>query len=96
LEQGACNEQRCATYQPATSDLELQPAAPRSRSPQHFARWHDARRRVSAGIPESDPSGARRDNARTIIFIMGDDIGWFNIGAYHRGMVAAIKSRQGQ
>ncbi len=23
-----------------------------------------------------------------IIFIMGDDVGWFNIGAYHRGMMA--------
>ncbi len=23
-----------------------------------------------------------------ILFIMGDDIGWFNIGAYHRGMMA--------
>jgi Sulfatase len=23
-----------------------------------------------------------------IIMIMGDDIGWFNIGAYHRGMMA--------
>lgn len=23
-----------------------------------------------------------------IIFIMGDDIGWFNIGAYHRGIMA--------
>src|SRR6185369_2350836 len=23
-----------------------------------------------------------------IIFIMGDDIGWFNIGAYHHGMMA--------
>src|SRR6185437_5696974 len=23
-----------------------------------------------------------------IIFIMGDDIGWFNIGAYNRGMMA--------
>src|SRR6266540_1907537 len=23
-----------------------------------------------------------------IIFIMGDDIGWFNIGAYHQGMMA--------
>jgi arylsulfatase len=27
----------------------------------------------------------RRPN---IIFIMGDDIGWFNIGAYHQGMMA--------
>ena len=23
-----------------------------------------------------------------IVFIMGDDIGWFNIGAYHRGMMS--------
>ena len=22
-----------------------------------------------------------------ILFIMGDDIGWFNVGAYHRGYV---------
>jgi arylsulfatase len=24
-----------------------------------------------------------------IVFVMGDDIGWFNIGAYHRGMMAS-------
>jgi len=24
-----------------------------------------------------------------IVFIMGDDIGWFNVGAYHRGMMAS-------
>ena len=24
-----------------------------------------------------------------IVFIMGDDIGWFNIGAYHQGMMAS-------
>ena len=23
-----------------------------------------------------------------VVFIMGDDIGWFNIGAYHQGMMA--------
>src|SRR5207249_7978058 len=23
-----------------------------------------------------------------IVFIMGDDVGWFNIGAYHRGMMS--------
>jgi hypothetical protein len=23
-----------------------------------------------------------------IVFIMGDDIGWFNIGAYNQGMMA--------
>ena len=30
-------------------------------------------------------SAAKKPN---IVFIMGDDIGWFNIGAYHRGMMA--------
>ncbi len=29
--------------------------------------------------------GQRKPN---IVFIMGDDIGWFNVGAYHRGMMA--------
>src|SRR4030095_2942301 len=24
-----------------------------------------------------------------IVFIMGDDIGWFNIGAYHQGIMAS-------
>jgi Sulfatase len=24
-----------------------------------------------------------------IVFIMGDDIGWFNLGAYHRGIMAS-------
>ena len=30
-------------------------------------------------------SAAKKPN---IVFIMGDDVGWFNIGAYHRGMMA--------
>jgi arylsulfatase A-like enzyme len=28
------------------------------------------------------------DKKPNIVFIMGDDIGWFNIGAYHQGMMA--------
>jgi len=31
------------------------------------------------------PSGEKKPN---IVFIMGDDVGWFNIGAYHRGMMS--------
>jgi arylsulfatase A-like enzyme len=29
-----------------------------------------------------------RSKVPNIVFIMGDDIGWFNIGAYHRGIMA--------
>lgn len=35
--------------------------------------------------PAAAQTKAKRPN---IIFIMGDDVGWFNIGAYHRGMMA--------
>jgi len=28
------------------------------------------------------------DKKPNILFIMGDDIGWFNIGAYHRGIMS--------
>src|SRR6516225_8776313 len=34
----------------------------------------------------ADPKPAAHPN---IILIMGDDIGWFNIGAYHQGMMAS-------
>ena len=33
-------------------------------------------------------SAQAADKKPNIIFIMGDDIGWFNIGAYHQGMMA--------
>ena len=35
------------------------------------------------------PSGvAAQEKQPNIVIIMGDDIGWFNIGAYHRGMMS--------
>ena len=39
-----------------------------------------------AGSPALAQEAA--DKKPNILFIMGDDIGWFNIGAYHRGMMA--------
>ena len=30
------------------------------------------------------PAAAQQQQQPNIVFIMGDDIGWFNIGAYHR------------
>jgi arylsulfatase len=29
-----------------------------------------------------------RTQRPNIVFIMGDDVGWFNVGAYHRGMMS--------
>jgi arylsulfatase A-like enzyme len=37
-----------------------------------------------AAVPTPQAAGGKPN----IIFIMGDDIGWFNIGAYHRGVMA--------
>jgi arylsulfatase len=35
------------------------------------------------------PASLAADNQKpNIVFIMGDDIGWFNIGAYHQGIMA--------
>ena len=39
-------------------------------------------------LPGARPALAQTDAKPNILFIMGDDIGWFNIGAYHRGMMA--------
>jgi len=36
----------------------------------------------------SMPAAAQQQQRPNIIFIMGDDIGWFNISAYHRGIMA--------
>ncbi len=44
---------------------------------------------VAAGawLAAAAPAEAQQKKPN-IIFIMGDDIGWFNIGAYHQGMMA--------
>ena len=42
---------------------------------------------AQAQQPAAAPAAAgQRPN---IVFIMGDDIGWFNIGAYHQGIMAS-------
>jgi len=40
----------------------------------------------SAEAQQPVPPAGQRPN---IVFIMGDDIGWFNIGAYHQGIMAS-------
>jgi len=39
-------------------------------------------------VPIVSSSVVQAADKPNIIFIMGDDIGWFNIGAYHQGMMA--------
>jgi arylsulfatase A-like enzyme len=38
-----------------------------------------------AGLAGKPQAEGKKPN---IVFIMGDDVGWFNIGAYHRGMMS--------
>jgi arylsulfatase len=39
----------------------------------------------NAGVRETAKQAGKKPN---IVFIMGDDVGWFNIGAYHRGIMS--------
>ena len=34
------------------------------------------------------PAAAQEAKEPNILFIMGDDVGWFNIGAYHQGIMS--------
>ena len=36
----------------------------------------------------SMPAAAQQQRRPNILVIMGDDVGWFNIGAYHRGIMS--------
>src|SRR6202008_53616 len=42
---------------------------------------------AAVAVVASTPAVAQQQRPN-IIFIMGDDIGWFNIGAYHQGIMA--------
>jgi arylsulfatase len=44
---------------------------------------------IAAVTVASSQASAQQQQRPNIIMIMGDDIGWFNIGAYHQGMMAS-------
>src|SRR5215475_13264141 len=48
------------------------------------------KRRETIKLKEGNMAAKNASNQTkpNIVFIMGDDIGWFNIGAYHQGMMA--------
>jgi arylsulfatase A-like enzyme len=41
--------------------------------------------KVKAAVAKKEAQTGKKPN---ILFIMGDDVGWFNIGAYHRGIMS--------
>ena len=61
---------------------------------------------VAVGMVASTPAAAQQPQPQTppqqpqqqqrppnILVIMGDDVGWFNIGAYHRGIMSGRRYR---
>ena len=39
-------------------------------------------------VMASTPASAQQQSEPNILVIMGDDVGWFNIGAYHQGIMS--------
>jgi hypothetical protein len=50
-----------------------------------FGRKVEDKRFLHRGTITAPQASARKPN---IVFITGDDIGWYNIGAYHQGIMA--------
>src|ERR1700746_1043569 len=57
-------------------------------------KWNSLFRYALTIMAASSPLFSADDTAQTktkkpnILVIMGDDVGWFNIGAYHRGIMS--------
>ena len=43
---------------------------------------------LAAALAVASPAAAQAPAKPNILVIMGDDVGWFNIGAYHRGIMS--------
>jgi arylsulfatase A-like enzyme len=43
---------------------------------------------VAVATVASTPVAAQQQRPPNILVIMGDDVGWFNIGAYHQGIMS--------
>ena len=43
---------------------------------------------LAQATPKASPPANGNGKKPNILFIMGDDVGWFNIGAYHRGIMS--------
>ena len=52
------------------------------------SRWLALCACMTAMVIASVPASAQQQRRPNILVIMGDDVGWFNIGAYHRGIMS--------
>ena len=43
---------------------------------------------LAAATVANAPVAAQQQRSPNILVIMGDDVGWFNIGAFHRGIMS--------
>src|SRR5437879_8662804 len=43
---------------------------------------------TTLALPTLPATAQQQQRPPNILVIMGDDVGWFNIGAYHRGMMS--------
>src|SRR5262245_52872933 len=43
--------------------------------------------RIAQAEPKQQPAPARPGSLPNVVAIMADDIGWFNVSAYHRGIM---------
>ncbi len=51
-------------------------------------RWFGLLASLVAAMAVSTQAAAQQQQKPNILVIMGDDVGWFNIGAYHQGIMA--------
>ena len=59
--------------------------------------WRSAVAAAVAVTAVTAPAVAQQQQRKpNILVIMGDDVGWFNIGAYHRGMMSGLVAARRQ
>ena len=51
-------------------------------------RWFGLLASLVAAMAVSAQAAAQQQQKPNILVIMGDDVGWFNVGAYHQGIMA--------
>src|SRR5262249_19632323 len=80
-----------------TQKAEAGPPAPRTEAPPTPQQQPDccsqglSRDKLVAVAAHNDEvavKAAQQGKKPNILFIMGDDVGWFNVGAYHRGIMS--------